>query len=125
MSVDRSEDVMEMVEKELRDNPDISNEKLIEKANEIEADIAELSARQFNARYPLQVKRQLKAERQEQTEPERAQEETEADDEELRSAVREVLLEIARSVAGAEDQVEMIDALASVDRYVDRVVDAA
>lgn len=122
MPVDRNEDVMEMVEEELRENPDISNDKLIEKAKEIEPDIAALSARQFNARYPLQVKRQLKAEQQ--AEPERAQEETKADDEALRSAAREVLLAFARAVAEAEHRVEIINVLASVDEYVDRVVEA-
>lgn len=39
-----------------------------------------------------------------------------------RSAAREVLLDFARAVAGAEDGAEMIDVLASVDEYVDRVL---
>lgn len=60
--VDRNADVMEMVEEELQENPDISNKDLKLKAEEIDEGIEELSARQFNARYPLQVKRQLSVE---------------------------------------------------------------
>lgn len=56
MAADRNEDVMEMVEEELRKDPETSNQELREKAEEIDSDIADLSARQFNARYPLQVK---------------------------------------------------------------------
>jgi hypothetical protein len=59
MAVDRNEVVMEMVEAELRRDPDTSNQQLRRKAEEIDEGIAELSARQFNAWYPLQVRRQL------------------------------------------------------------------
>lgn len=60
--VDRNADVMEMVEEELQENPDIANKDLKLQAEEIDEGIEELSARQFNARYPLQVKRQLSVE---------------------------------------------------------------
>lgn len=49
--------VMDMVREELAKNPDIQNEELFEKAKAIDPEIASLSMRQFNARYPLQVKR--------------------------------------------------------------------
>ena len=49
--------VMAMIERELAKNPSISNEALLEKAKKIDGSVGELSARQFNARYPLQVKR--------------------------------------------------------------------
>ena len=62
MAVDRNPDVMEMVERELREDPDVSNRDLKLKAEEIDEDVEDLSARQFNARYPLQVKRKLSAE---------------------------------------------------------------
>ena len=62
MAVDRNPDVMELVERELRENPDVSNRDLKLKAEEIDEEIEDLSARQFNARYPLQVKRRLSAE---------------------------------------------------------------
>lgn len=56
---------METVEEELRKDPEISNEELRSKAEDIDPEFADLSARQFNARYPLQVKRQLEAEQKE------------------------------------------------------------
>jgi hypothetical protein len=49
--------VMAMIERELAKDPSISNEALLEKAKKIDASVGGLSARQFNARYPLQVKR--------------------------------------------------------------------
>lgn len=63
MAVDRNPEVMEMVEEELLEDPEISNRDLKLKAEEIDEEIGSLSARQFNARYPLQVKRKLSAER--------------------------------------------------------------
>lgn len=71
---------------QLRENPDASTQQLKEKAEEIDPDIAGLSARQFTARYPLQVNPQHEAV------PEEA--DPEPDDEELRSAAREVLLDL-------------------------------
>ena len=52
--------VMQMVESELKKNPDISNKELLEKARSIDKGVEKLSARQFNATYPLQVKRTMK-----------------------------------------------------------------
>lgn len=60
------------------------------------------------------MKRQLKAE----------QEKADPGTDELRSTAREVLLDFARAMAGAEDRAEMIDVLANVDEYVDRVLEA-
>ena len=47
--------VMEMVQAELKKNPEISNEELREKAKSLDKGIDKLNARQFNASYPLQV----------------------------------------------------------------------
>ncbi len=52
--------VMEFVERQLARNPKISNEKLFEGARKIDEAIANLSPRQFHAKYPLQVKRRKK-----------------------------------------------------------------
>ena len=49
--------VMSMIEAELKKDPSISNEALLAKAKKIDRSVGKLSARQFNARYPLQVKR--------------------------------------------------------------------
>lgn len=51
------EKVMAMVEKELEKNPDVSVDELQAKGASINKDVASLTARQFHARYPLQVKR--------------------------------------------------------------------
>lgn len=51
--------VMDMVQSELKKNPDISNRELREKAVSIDKGVEKLSARQFNATYPLQVKRSM------------------------------------------------------------------
>ncbi|HEX6588235.1 MAG TPA: hypothetical protein VF039_04385 [Longimicrobiales bacterium] len=56
---DTNERVMAMVEQELRANPDMSNEDLRARAEKLDDAIAGMSARQFNATYPLQVKRRL------------------------------------------------------------------
>jgi hypothetical protein len=49
--------VMAMIEAELAKSPTTSNAELLEKAKKIDRSVGSLSARQFNARYPLQVKR--------------------------------------------------------------------
>ena len=56
---DTNERVMAMVEQELRSNPDATNEDLRAKAEKLDDAVARMSARQFNATYPLQVKRRL------------------------------------------------------------------
>lgn len=111
---------MEMIRDALQDDPDVSNRELQERAAEIDPEVGELSARSFNARYPLQVKRQLSRGQDE------AQEDTssssEADEDELRQRLREELLEFAKAVVGAEDRGKVIDVLEDVDEYVDHVV---
>ena len=122
MATDRNPDVMEMVERELREDPDVSNKDLKLKAEEIDEEIEDLSARQFNARYPLQVKRKLssmKSKMKERSDGSRAPEGSD----ERREVVREALVDFARAVAGAEDRGEVIDVLTRVDEYVDRVVE--
>lgn len=118
MAVDRNERVMEMVEEALREDPEVSNDELQERAAEIDPRIGELSPRSFNARYPLQVKRQLAAEKED--EEESAAEK--AGSAELRAALREALIEFAGAVAGADDRGEVVDVLTGVDEYVDRVM---
>ena len=47
------------VEAELRRNPDATQDELLEKAKEASPGIARLNRREFNARYPLQIKRKI------------------------------------------------------------------
>ena len=53
-------EVMSWVEGQLKDNPDVSVDELLAGAVKLNAGIAELTKRQFHARYPLQVKRAAK-----------------------------------------------------------------
>jgi hypothetical protein len=55
---DVNPEVMAMVRAELEKNPGTSSPELFERAKSIDPEIGNLSARQFNASYPLQVKRQ-------------------------------------------------------------------
>lgn len=119
MAVDRNERVMEMVEEALRKDPDVSNGELQERASEIDPRIGQLSARSFNARYPLQVKRKLNQEEKQRAAAGKAKGNG------LEAAVRTELIQFARDVAGAEDRAKVIDVLTSVDEYVDRVMEEA
>jgi hypothetical protein len=47
------------VEAELRRNPNATQDELLEKAKEASPGIARLNRREFNARYPLQIKRKI------------------------------------------------------------------
>ena len=56
-----SDNVMTFIEMELKKDPGVSNATLLEGAKLIDKTIGKLSARQFHAKYPLQVKRRLGA----------------------------------------------------------------
>ena len=129
-----NDQVMEMVEKEIRKNPDISNAELREKAAGIDKSITKLSARQFNARYPLQVKRAMKPSKPRKSRGGRKKAtkrraapaaRAAASGDGNRDAVRGVLLQLARDVASAEGKGDVVDVIAGMDRYVDRVLKAA
>lgn len=128
---DSNPKVMEMVETELKKNGDISNAELFEKATRIDGGIKSLSARQFNAMYPLQVKRALKprkrtSRRKKGTGRKSATSASRSGARVTdRDRVRTVLLELAKDIAGAEGKADVVDVVAGIDRYVDRVVKAA
>lgn len=113
-----SEKVMSMVEEEIRKNPDVLTKDLFEKAKKIDKSITNLTIRQFNARYPLQVKR-----RNAPPKPRRPRRRGAKGGN--RDAVRAVLLDYARELAGAEDMGQIVSLVAGVDEYVDRVMKAA
>lgn len=146
---DANSKVMEMIEAELKKNADISNAELFEKAKKIDKDIGTLSPRQFNARYPLQVKRAMKPRKRKakgaksgrgkasksagrasagarpgarSVASSRRNAGGPADA--SRDKVRAVLLELARDIANAEGKGDVVDVVAGIDRYVDRVVKA-
>lgn len=115
MAADRNPDVMELVQERLQDDRDYSTKELKTAAEEIDEDIEELSLRQFNARYPLQVRRQMAADGTETGD-------TTTAEGSLRPAVRQALLDFARDVAGAGNRARVVDVVTSVDEYVDRVM---
>ncbi len=159
---DRNDRVMAMIEKEITANPDISNEDLRAKAEKVDDSVARMSARQFNATYPLQVKRRMR--------PRRARKATKggkrgrkaavktgrgpgrppgsgrkrgrppksagpsgpragvgrraiARGDAVHDRVRNVLVEFARDLASS-DGAGLVDVIAGVDGYVDRVLKA-
>lgn len=121
--------VMEVIEAELKKNPDASNQALFEKATEVDKSIAKLTPRQFNARYPLQVKRSMapqKAKPRRRAASRKSGRATQqrAEEGKGREKVRGVLMELAREVANAQDNGQLMDVIMGVDRYVDRVLKA-
>lgn len=120
-----SEKVMQLVEKELRRNPDIANAELYEKAKGVDESVGELTLRQFHAKYPLQVKRRTspqatrKKPRGRSRRP-KASRKGEVD----REAVRRSLIRFAKDVSAAEGKTATIELLADMDRYVDELVEA-
>jgi hypothetical protein len=122
--------VMEMIEAEIKKNPKVSNKELFEKATALDKSVGKLSARQFNARYPLQVKRAMtpkkpRAQRPARGRKARAAQGGAATGGKGRDRIRNVLLELARDVANAQDRGGLIDVVVGIDRYVERVVKAA
>lgn len=149
---DANPKVMQMVESELKKNPEISNKELLEKARSIDKGVDKLTARQFNATYPLQVKRAMKPARR-KTAKKRARggkasgkaagkasgkaagkaagrgrrggaRGRAAGSSGDRKQVRKVLVDLARKAAEG-DRGALVDVVAGIDDYVDRVMKAA
>lgn len=137
--------VMELVQAEIRKNKDISNKELFDRATALDKSIGKLSARQFNARYPLQVKRSMAPKKKVTRKaasargrkaaaggPKRGAAATKSraggrsqDQGRGRDQIRNVMLDLAREVANAQGKGDVIDVVAGIDRYVDRVLKAA
>lgn len=125
--------VMDMIAAELKKNPDISNQELFAKAKGLDKSIGKLSPRQFNARYPLQVKRAMAPKKARRARPASAKRgrkgagsaATGSSENRNRDKVRAVLADLARDVANAQGKGELVDVVMGLDRYVDRVVKAA
>lgn len=127
--------VMEYVERMLEANPGIANAELFAGAREIDPSVAALSARQFHAKYPLQVKARLAkaAAPEPETPPEpevaKAEEPTVPDvsaaGEGDPLAVRRLLLDLAKELANAESKAEVIEVMARLDDYVAEIMEAA
>jgi hypothetical protein len=109
--------VMNMVREEIQKRPDITSPELFEKAKKMDRGIRSLSARQFNATYPLQVRRTM-APRRRRARGVGARSRTGAGRERLRG----VLLDFARTVAGAQDRGALVEVIGNLDQWIDRLV---
>lgn len=118
--------VMALVEKELDKNPDASVTELYEKAKAAHPSVDKLTHRQFNARYPLQVKRkksQKSGKRRARGRSRRTAKKGEIDGA-RREKIRAAFLDFASDLAGAQERSDLVNVVAGVDKYVDRVVKA-
>ncbi|MGH7483732.1 MAG: hypothetical protein ACRELV_16410 [Longimicrobiales bacterium] len=117
--------VMSMVEDEIRKNASVSTESLYEKAKKLDKGIDQLSARQFNARYPLQVKRKLAPKRRRRART--AQKSTRrrgraaASANGSRAEIRQILLQFAKELSASEDASHIVTVIGEIDKYVDRI----
>ncbi len=118
--------VMEFVEKELAANPKQSTTELFEKAKKVDTGLGKLSLRQFNARFPLQVKRKKSlaasgGRRRRARTATRGRRGSEA----RHHAMRAVFLRFASDLASAEERKDLVNILARVDDYVGDALKAA
>jgi hypothetical protein len=111
-----NERVMNMVRDEIQKRPEITSPELFEKAKKLDRGIRSLSARQFNATYPLQVRRTM-APRRRRARGVGARARTGAG----RERMRAVLLDFARTVAGAQDRGALVEVIGNLDQWIDRL----
>ena len=123
--------VMTFVEETLKKRPKIQLEELFERAKAVSDSIRDLSKRQFNARYPLQVKRRRSQASKGSASGRkgvggsgRAMSNPRGKRGPIgpRESVRQVFLQFATDITGAEDRKDLVRVLASVDAYVDQVL---
>lgn len=117
--------VMQFVEKELEANSDITTSELHEKAKKMDSGVAKLSLRQFNARFPLQVKRKKSLATGGGRRKRRSTRGRRRTADLNRDAVRDVLLQFASDLSAAEERKDVVQVVARVDKYVDQVLKAA
>ena len=124
------EKAMRFVEDALKKNPEIQLDELFQRTKKVSGPIGRLSKRQFNARYPLQVKRRRalvargKTTGRKKAGPPRAKSspKVQVQSSEPRDRVRQVFWQFATDIATAEERKDLVKVLAGVDRYVDQVV---
>lgn len=117
----KRDEVLDMVRRQLhRANPP-STEALYGRAARIDNSLRELSLRQFNARYPLQVRREMARAEKTNRQPTESSDTNDFN----RDGIRQVLLDFARTVSDATDA-QLIDLLTDgVEDYIDRILHLA
>lgn len=114
------ERILEMVREQLQRTNPPSTEALYGRAARIDPAIRQLTLRQFNARYPLRVRREKARKGKNREEGETSL------DPQLRSAVREVFVDLARKVCSTPYGPGFVILIGEdIEDYVDRVVEAA
>jgi hypothetical protein len=124
------EKVMKFVEDTLKKNPKIQLEELFQRTKKFKPSIGRLSKRQFNARYPLQVKRRralaargkVGIRKKPEATKQRPRRKTPALPAEPRDRIRQVFLQFATDITAAEERKDLVRVLADVDSYVDQVM---
>lgn len=123
------EKVMQFVKDELAAEPDVETSELFERAKKVDPSVRKLSLRQFNARYPLQIKRRQTLSRpgrkRQKRSPSRTQTRSRSAASSSRDQVRDVFLQFASDLSSAEDRKDLVRVVARVDRYVDDAMKAA
>lgn len=137
---DIDEKVMDYVEEALEKSPDADLDELMEGAKKVSPSVDKLTRRQFNARYPLQVKRRRA---QAMEAPVGGKKKTTKKKKKVaaagrkksegaappagarKEAVREVFLQFAQELSGAQERKDLVKVLANVDRWVDKAVKVA
>lgn len=119
--------IMELVQKELDKNPDVQVRDLFEIVKKKEASARDLTLRQFNARYPLQIKRkqQMAGSTPATGTTRRTSRRRSRRGEPNREAVRDAFLRFASELSAAEERKDLVNVLSKVDQYVDEAVKAA
>jgi len=120
--------VLSAVEEALKKDPKASVDDLFEMAKGISPNVADLTKRQFHARYPLQVKRKLSPPKPRKPKLPKAaarRRRTASMEAPARDAIRATLLRFASDLTAAEARKDLVRVIAGVDRYVDEVLKAA
>ena len=121
---------MKFVEDTLKKSPKIQLDELFQRTKKVSSSLGRLSKRQFNARYPLQVKRRRAlaarargAGRKKTPQPKgRTVRKALVPPSAPRDLIRQVLLRFATDIAAAEERKDLVKVLAGVDYYVDEVL---
>jgi hypothetical protein len=123
-------EIMQFVEGELSREPGVQTTELFQRVKKFEPELGALSLRQFNARFPLQIKRRQLMSSPGRPRKARARTGTAARtgsrkaSQDRRDALREIFLRFATDLAGAEERKDVVRVLAQVDQYVDESLKA-